>query len=147
APDYARLLALAGYSLEMAPAGRGWLGAVPVAETANGLAAGQGVYFQGGPPRSSPVPFNTPLYDAGIDSGDIIKTIDGQPATSSTWAGIGNKKPGDQVTLTVMRRGGELVTKTITLKQDPTARQVVSMPNLSPAQKAFRDAWLASKVR
>jgi len=147
APDYARLLELAGYTLEMAPAGRGWLGTVLVTETANGLAVGLGgEFFPGGPPRPSPVPFNTPLYDAGIDIGDTIKTIDGQPATSSGWTAIANKKPGDQVTLTVMRRGGELLTRTITLKQDPTARQVVSMPNLSPAQKAFRDAWLASRV-
>jgi predicted metalloprotease with PDZ domain len=148
APDYAHLLGIAGYSLVMAPAGRGWLGTVPVSETANGLGVGLGrAFFPGGPPRPSPVPFNTPLYDAGIDSGDTIKTIDGQPATSSAWAAIANKKPGDQVTLTGMRRGGEMFTKAITLKQDPTALQVGSMQTLSVAQKAFRDAWLSSKVR
>ena len=148
APDYARLLGLAGYSLQMAPAGRGWLGTVLVTETANGLAVGLGgAFFPGGPPRPSPVPFDTPLYDAGIDMGDTIKTIDGQPATSSAWTAIANKKPGDQVTLTVMRRGGEMFTRTITLKQDPTAREVVSMQNLSAAQRAFRDNWLATKVK
>lgn len=139
APEYARLLALAGYSLQTAPAGRGWLGNTPVTETPNGLVVGVGGPNQGGPPRPSPVPFNTPLYEAGIDSGDTIKTIDGQPATSSAWAAIANKQPGDQVTLGVMRRGGEMIRRTITLKQDPTARQVVSMENLSAAQKAFRD--------
>jgi predicted metalloprotease with PDZ domain len=147
APDYGRLLALAGYSLEMAPAGKGWLGTVPVSETPNGLAIGTGGQNAGGPPRSSPVPFNTPLYDAGVDSGDTIKTIDGQPATLALWNTIGNKKPGDRVTIVVVRRGGETVTRTITLKQDPTARQVVTMQNLSSSQKAFRDSWLSTKVK
>jgi predicted metalloprotease with PDZ domain len=139
-PDFRRLLALAGYSLTMAPAGKGWLGNVTVTETGNGLAVGV-------PPRPSPVPFNTPLYDAGIDSGDTIKTIDGQSANQAAWNAIGNRKPGDQVTLGVMRRGGEMITKTVILKQDPNARQVVPMDNMSPAQKAFRDNWLASKVK
>ena len=144
-PDYARLLALAGYSLEMAATGRGWLGNVQVTETPNGLSvgiAGPGQFV-----RPSPVPFNTPLYEAGIDAGDTVKTIDGQQATSAAWNSIANKKPGDQVSLTVMRRGGEMITRTITLKQDPAARQIVSMQNLSPAQQAFRDSWLATKVK
>jgi len=146
APDYARLLALAGYTLETAPAGRGWLGNVPVSETPNGLAIGIGQNAVG-QARPSPIPFNTPLYDAGIDSGDTIKTIDGQPATLALWNAIGNKKPGDQVAIGMLRRGGQTITKTITLKQDPTARQVVSMQNLSPSQKAFRDSWLATRIK
>ncbi len=145
-PDYQRLLALAGYSLEMAPAGKGWLANIAVSETANGLAVGVGGP-NAGPPRPSPVPFDTPLYEAGIDSGDTIRTIDGQPATSAAWSAIGSRKPGDKVVLGVMRRGGELITRTITLKQDPTARQVVPMQSLSAAQKAFRDSWLATKVK
>jgi predicted metalloprotease with PDZ domain len=146
APDYARLLALAGYSLETAPAGRGWLGNVPVSETPNGLAIGIGQNAVG-QARPSPIPFNTPLYDAGIDSGDTIKTIDGQPATLALWNAIGNRKPGDQVKISVMRRGGETIARSITLKQDPGARQVVSMPNLSQSQKAFRDSWLATRIK
>jgi predicted metalloprotease with PDZ domain len=146
APDYGRLLALAGYSLESAPAGRGWLGNVPISETPNGLAVGIGSNAAA-QARPSPIPLNTPLYDAGIDSGDTIKTLDGQPATLALWTAIGNKKPGDQVSLGVVRRGGQTITKTIILKQDPTARQVVSMPSLTPAQKAFRDNWLATKVK
>jgi hypothetical protein len=63
------------------------------------------------------------------------------------WNAIGNKKPGDQVKIGVVRRGGESVTKTINLKQDPTARQVATMQNLSPSQKAFRESWLSTKVK
>ena len=145
APDYARLLALAGYALQMAPNGKGWIGNAPVRESPDGLAVGAGG------PRPSPVPFNTPVYDAGIDSGDVIKTIDGQPATLATWNAIATRKPGDSVLVGVMRRDGVLVMRTITVKQDPTAQSVVpleSLPggSLTPAQKSFRDAWLASKV-
>jgi predicted metalloprotease with PDZ domain len=147
APDYSRLLALAGYALVMAPDGRGWLGDVPVSETGDGLLVGVGGRNTGGPVRPTPVPFNTPLYDAGIDSGDTIRTIDGQSATMAAWSAIGNKKPGDQVTIGVMRRGGEMITKKVTLKQDPTARQVTTVQNLSPIQKAFRDSWLASAIK
>jgi predicted metalloprotease with PDZ domain len=145
APDYPHLLALAGYTLDMAPAGRGWLGNVPVSETPNGLTVGVGPNANA--QRPTPVPFNTPLYEAGIDSGDTVKTIDGQAATLTAWNAIGSKKPGDQVTIGVLRRGGEMITRMITLKQDPSARQVVSMQSLSPAQKAFRDSWLATKVK
>ena len=119
-----------------------------MAETQEGLAVGGGGGGRGGVgARPTPVPFNTPLYDAGIDSGDVIKTIDGQPATTAAWNAIGNRKPGEQVTLVVIRRGGATVTRTITLKPDPTAQQVVSMETLTPAQKAFRDAWIATKVK
>jgi predicted metalloprotease with PDZ domain len=93
-----------------------------------------------------PVPFNTPLYDAGIDSGDTIKTIDGQPATPAAWRAIANKKPSDSITLGVLRRGGETIQRTIRLKEDPTVR-VSAMQNLSAAQKAFRDSWLATKAK
>ncbi len=148
APDYGHLLSLAGYALQMAPAGRGWIGNVRVAETAEGLLVGSSAN-RGGPP--SPVPFNTPVYDAGIDLGDIIRTIDGQPATIVEWNAISSKKPGEQVRVTVERRGGAVANKTITVKQDPTAQQVVPVESqggtLTAAQKAFRDAWLGSKVK
>ena len=145
-PDYRRLLALAGYSLDT-NAGKGWLANVPVSEAPNGLAVGVGAPFvAGGPPRPLSVPFNTPLYEAGIDIGDTIKTIDGQPATSAAWQAIGSKRPSDQVTLGILRRGGETIQRTITLRDDPTVR-VSAIQNPSAAQKAFRDSWLATKAK
>ena len=116
------------------------------------MAVGVSTGTGSGPPRPVPVPFDTPLYDAGIDSGDTIKTIDGQPATMAAWNAIANRKPGEQVTLGVVRRGGAVANRIITLKQDPLARQAVpveSQPgaNLTAAQKAFRDNWLATRVQ
>src|SRR5262249_39156302 len=97
--------------------------------------------------RLSPVPFDTPLYAAGVDEGDTIVTIDGERATMAVWNAIGNRKVGDQVQLGIVRRGGATVTKTITLQQDPTAQQRVTVENPRPAQTAFRDAWLSTRVR
>jgi len=150
-PDYARLLAVAGYSVRAAEPGRGWLGNVSMADTPGGLAVGL-ASGRGGGGRPSPVPFNTPLYDAGVDSGDIITLIDGQPATTAAWRAIAQKKPGDQVTLVIVRRGGATVTRTVIAKQDPNVQQVVPVETLpggtlSAAQKAFRDQWLASRVK
>jgi predicted metalloprotease with PDZ domain len=152
APDYAQLLGPAGFTLQMAATGRAWLGNVGVSETANGLAVGVGGGGRGGGGgRPSPVPFNTPLYEAGVDAGDIITMIDGQRATTAAWSAISNRKPGDQVTLEIMRRDGTLVTKKATLRQDPTAQQVVPIEStggtLTDAQKAFRAAWLNTKVK
>ena len=147
APDYARLLPLAGYALRTADPGRAWLGNVNVGETSNGLVVGGGGGGRSGDGGSPLVPFNTPLYDAGVDSGDTIRSIDGQPATLGRWNAISNRKPGDRVMLVVMRRDGATVTKALTLKSDPTAQQVVSMDNPTAAQTAFRQAWLASRVR
>jgi predicted metalloprotease with PDZ domain len=144
-PDYRRLLPLAGYSLDT-NVGKGWLGSVPVSEATDGLAVGVATPPGGGPSRPFPVPFNTPLYDAGIDSGDTIKTIDGQPATPAAWRAIANKRPSDNVTLGVLRRGGEIIQRTITLKEDPTVR-VGALQNLSDAQRTFRDSWLATKAK
>jgi len=146
APDYSHLLALAGYSLEMAADGAGWIGNVPVSQTANGLTVGLMGQSRGGPARLFPVPFNTPLYDAGIDSGDTVKSVDGQPATLALWNDIAKKKPGESVTLQVVRRGGEVVTRVVTVKPDPSARQVTSMRALSPAQQMFRESWLGTRV-
>lgn len=150
APEYARLLALAGYVLRDADPARGWLGDVNVSETPGGLAVGVG--GRGGSGRAAPVPFNTPLYEAGIDSGDTIKAIDGQPGTLAAWTAMANRKPGDRVALQVVRRGGAVFTASVTLVRDPTVEDVVAIETrpggtLTDAQKAFRAAWLSTKVR
>ena len=145
APDYARLLGPAGYTVRGADAGRGWIGDVNVAETPNGLAIG-GAGGRGNM-RPSPVPFNTPLYEAGLDAGDTIKTIDGQPATLAAWTAIASRSPGEKITMVVVRRGGVTVTKQVVVRQDPTVRQIVPVSNPTEAQKKFRDSWLSTKVK
>jgi predicted metalloprotease with PDZ domain len=144
-PDYARLLQLAGYDLRPAAPDRGWIGSTAVAEQAGGLAIGVSGRGGGGG-RPGVVPFNTPLYAAGIDGGDVITTIDGEPATPARWTAISQRRPGATVTLGVRRRDGATVTKTVTLAADPSLR-VVPLDQLTPAQQRFRDDWLGTKVR
>jgi C-terminal processing protease CtpA/Prc len=94
----------------------------------------------------APTAFNTPLYEAGVDLDDTITTIDGAPATRETFAAISKRKPGDKVSLGIVRRDGTKATVTATLKADP-ALQTTSMDTLTDAQKAFRESWLGTKVK
>ena len=145
-PDYATLVQAAGFALRPARPGAGWIGNVGVSETPAGLEVGGGGGRGGRGGPASPVPFNTPLYAAGVDEGDVITTINGQPATMAAWQAIGQGKPGDKVALGLLRRDGVTATKTATLVQDP-ALQMVSVDSPTGAQKAFREAWLGTRVK
>ncbi len=143
--DYTHLLGLAGYVMKPAAPGRAFISTSAVQESSGGLVVGGG---RGG--RGTPVAFNTPLYDAGVDEGDTITTIDGARATMAAWQAITQQKPGDKVVLGVRRRDGTTVTATATLKADPSisVQPIESAGGtLTPAQKTFRDAWLSTKVR
>jgi predicted metalloprotease with PDZ domain len=143
--DYARLLKLAGYDVRKTNPGKGWAGNVQVRAVPGGLIVGMPL-GRDGQPDKLPVAFNAPLYKAGVDFDDTITTIDGAPATMDTWAAITVKAPGTQVQLGVQRRGGAKVTRTLVVEENP-AVDIVDAGSLSPAQKAFREAWLSSKVK
>ena len=140
--DYTRLLGLAGYEVRRSAPSRGWIGNASVVETPRGLVVGG--------PGESLVAFGTPLYDAGVDSGDIIVSIDERPATMAAWTAIGSRQPGQRVTLTVRRRDGKTVTTTVTVTADPQV-QIISRENaggsLTAAERAFREAWFGSRVK
>jgi predicted metalloprotease with PDZ domain len=96
------------------------------------------------------VPFGTPLYDAGVDQGDVVVTVDGRPATLSAWNALSKRGVGERVPLTVRRRDGRVVETAVTPAADP--RVVVSPVeatggSLSPAQRARRAAWLGTNVK
>jgi predicted metalloprotease with PDZ domain len=138
-PDYARLLGLAGFTVRPIAPARGWIGAFRLQEDAGGLLVG------GWANSGSVVPFGTPAYDAGLDRGDLIVAIDGRAATTSAWASIGQRSPGERVALTVRRRDGSEKTMTVTLAADP-AVAIVSIPSasLGAAARTFRAAWLGN---
>lgn len=138
--DYARLLGLAGFTLEAAAPGRAWAGSVAMTDR-------DGALFVGGPSRQL-VPFGTPLYAAGVDSGDRIVAIDGQPATLAAWRTLSDGSPGDRHTLTVERRDGRRVATTLTMGEDPSLRIVPTETRrpLTPDEQAFREAWLGTRV-
>lgn len=140
-PDYARLLARAGLMMRPVTAGKASLGRVPLAFTGGG-----------GARVNALVPFDTPLYAAGVDQDDQIVSIDQAPLASQPAldAILARHKPGDQVKLRVVRRSGESIDASVTLQDDPRI-EVVAIEatggTLSPEQKRFRDAWLGSQVK
>jgi predicted metalloprotease with PDZ domain len=143
--DYARLLNLAGFVLRPIAPGRGWIGDVQVQEGGGGLLVG------GRRDEASPslVPFSSPAYDAGIDAGDLIVSIDDRPATRARWEAIADRAPGERVRLIVERRDGARIATTATLVSDPSVQIIAGerLGSITDRQRAFRQAWLASRVR
>jgi predicted metalloprotease with PDZ domain len=137
-PDYAALLSSAGYVLRPSNPDAGWIGQVSAQE------GGGGVTIIG------LAPFGTPAYEAGLDTGDVVTTIGGEPATAAAWNGLRQRKPGESVAITIRRRDGKTVDKMLTIKADPGLRidPIESAGGeLTAAQKAVRDAWLGTKVK
>jgi putative serine protease PepD len=72
-----------------------------------------------------------PSARAGLEAGDVVTKVDGQAITSpdDVAQSISDKKPGDQVDVTV-RRGGDEQTVKVTLGQRP--EQVPSTTQQEP---------------
>lgn len=135
--DYGALLARAGYVMRSRNPNAGWVGQFQVRQTSAGVVV------------AGLVPFGTPAYEAGIDLGDTVTTIDGQPATVALWTGLRDRKPGESVAITIRRRDGTAVEKALAIQADPalTIEDVAATGTLTPEQKAFRDAWLGTRIR
>jgi predicted metalloprotease with PDZ domain len=131
--DYAPLVEQAGYRLARRNPGAAWAGSFQIEDGGGLVVAGL-------------VPFATPAYAAGLDAGDVIVTIGGQPASRGAWTALSSRRPGDSVPITIRRRDGRVDERTLVLAEDP-ALVVSSIDPLSPAQQAFRGAWLGSRAR
>jgi len=134
-PDYAALLAPAGLVVRPRNPGAAWIGVQMDRENAARV--------------GSLVPFGAPAFAAGLEEGDVITSFGGTAFTTLA-AALKDRKPGENVTVEFRRPSGEVVTSNVTLAEDP-AMQVLTIESaggtLTPAQKAFRDAWLGSKVK
>jgi predicted metalloprotease with PDZ domain len=127
-PDYAALLAPAGVTVRAQKPGTAWLGATV---DASGRV-------------TALVPWGSPAFAAGLEQDDVVLSIDGVAAKA---VDLKLHKPGDAVTLEVRKPTGRTASLTATLAQDPTLEAVlVEEAALTPAQKAFRDAWLGSRA-
>ncbi len=136
--DYTGLLAKAGFTVTKANPGQAWMGTVRYGETPEGLVI-----------RSNTVK-ETPLYAAGLDVDDVIKTIDGQAVskTDALQARLAAHKPGDAVTVTYLHRG-EPQTVSVKLAENPSYGVVPvekAGGTLTPAQQQFRMGWLGAKA-
>jgi serine protease Do len=70
---------------------------------------------------------DSPAKKAGIQAGDVIIALDGQPVENvpQLQQRVGFKKPGETVDVTVLRQGGEKKTVTIRLARAPTEEDSV----------------------
>ncbi|MFD0940170.1 M61 family metallopeptidase [Pedobacter boryungensis] len=136
--DYAKLLLNAGFVLRKANPGKAYTGFGRL-EFENGKAT-LGATTQG-----------TPAYDAGLDIGDILLTVDGvEVKDQATLTKITEAhQPGDVITITYNYRGEDKTTK-LTFAENP-ALELVSIEKtggvLTPAMQTFRDNWLNSQVK
>ncbi len=131
--DYAALLGPAGISVRPVAPGRATLGDVAF--------NGARVVRQ--------TPYGSPLYDAGLDRGDVITFLDTTPVASRSdieWI-VRETDPGERIAVS-FRRGEETLHSTITLVPDGQIELVAVEAvggSLSASQRAFRDRWLGSQ--
>ena len=136
--DFTPLFERAGLSLRPRAPGRGWLGAPALR------------FERGGARVVAPMPFGTPLYDAGVARDDMLVAIDGRSLSSSAELDRLLRDLGDRGQVTVRyERRGEPMTASLEIAPDPT-RDLVPLEQLgrrpTPAQSRFRAAWLGSKA-
>ncbi len=135
--DYARLLPRVGLTLRRRAPGQAWLGDV------------QFEYGTNGAQLQSAAPFGSPLYDAGIDLGDVLQSIDGDPMTSSERLdrALADHAPGDAARVVFLRRGAsDALSATVVLAEDPHVEVAVASAG-DDAARAFRASWLESRIR
>jgi predicted metalloprotease with PDZ domain len=142
--DVAPLFAAIGFvpSRDASPAG--WIGAPHVLPDAGGLRLGSTRPARG----EWLAPFDSPLYAAGLDAGDRIVTIDGEPATLARWnARVAGARPGDRIAIGAERRDGRTFTTTIVVAEDANDVLWIERPTPTEAQRGLRAQWLDSRVQ
>ncbi len=136
-PDYATLLSHAGFLLRNRAAGASFLGSVQVGSTAQGLEVRSGTRI------------GSPLYDAGVDRGDVLVSIDGRVLrTEADWrAAHEAHAPGETAELIYETRGTR-ETVQVRFAADPRLEVLTyesAGETLTDAMQAFRAAWTGSR--
>ena len=135
--DYTRLLERAGLIMRKRSPGRPFAGQVNLQAGGSALRVG------------NLVPWESPLYKAGVAQDDQLVSVDGTALSSmAAWQeALGRHKPGDRVPLRFVRRSGETVNATLVLEEDPRI-EIVPIEKLggmlNDDQQRFRSAWLNS---
>ncbi len=137
AMDYERLLAPVGVLVRRANPDRPTVGPVAL-QVQSGRIVARVVYA------------GTPLYEAGVDDGDVIVSLDGTSLASPDQIGevAARHRAGDTVPLTYVSRG-RTIDATLTLAEDPRL-EVLSYEtagrDVTDAMRRLRAAWLGSKA-
>ena len=136
--DYVPLFARAGLRLRPRTPDRMWLGG-PVLR-----------FERDGARIVAPVPFGSPLSEAGIARDDVLVSLDNRAISSRgrLEALLRELQGQDRVMLEYVRRG-ELRQAPLVVEADPTL-ELVSLEQLgerpTPDQRQFRDNWLGSQI-
>lgn len=138
-PDYAPLLARAGFLLRQAAPTQAAMGDTRLSA------------FEGEVVVAGPTTAGSPMYGVGISAGDRLLTLDGQSlaTTADVSRVLAARQPGDVVRVTWQSRGGER-SADLTLVADPRV-EVVLFEDAGRAptaeQLAFRERWISSRQR
>jgi len=135
--DYNTSLGYAGLALKKSNEGKAWIGNPRYNE-------------QGSLTINSNTIAGTPLYEAGLDIGDQIVSVDGKPTKTVKELNevLQSHKPGEQVELVYNHRREEKKTN-LTFAENPSLSVILleaTGQNLSGDQTAFRKSWLESKT-
>ena len=131
-PDYAALMAPAGLVVSRPKADEPYVGNVNVKFT------------DGVGKVTSTAKFATPIYDAGLESGDTIVSLGDKAITSrDDWtAAIASFKVGDTTTISYTSLGIPVIAN-ITFAGNPSYTVTkLSDEDMTDAQKAFLKAWI-----
>jgi predicted metalloprotease with PDZ domain len=133
--DYAEALSNAGLQLSPISVGKAWLGDVSLVANPEGLAVSRSTVK------------NTPIYNAGVDVGDVILEADRKKLSSAKdFEDILSKhQPGDRIQLLYKHRNN-IIEKEVTLEQSKWVK-VTAAPTQNTATDNFKAAWLGSKAR
>jgi len=137
APDFPALLAAVGLEVGLAREGAAWLG--PLAMR----------FDDGGAILLGTPLIDSPLYDAGVDRGDRILSIDGVAiSTPAQLTGVlASTAPGDPVQIRYESRG-ETLTVTVPMAADPTLTgRWLADGTMSATQASLRVGWKVATSR
>jgi predicted metalloprotease with PDZ domain len=138
--DYTALLARAGLIMRKRAPGRAFAGQAQLAPAGSALRV------------NGLVPWDSPLYKAGVAQDDQLVTLDGTAVTTMAIYDevLGRHKPGAKVPLRFVRRSGETVNATLVLEEDPRV-EILPIEKLggmlNDDQRRFRESWLSSQQK
>jgi predicted metalloprotease with PDZ domain len=138
-PDYAQLLARAGFLLRQAAPAQAFMGDTRLSESAGSVLV------------AGPTAAGSPMYAAGITAGDRLLTLGGQAlaTTEDVSRVLAAHKPGDRVRVTWQSRSAERAAE-LTLTADPRVEVVLfedAGRTPTAEQMNFRQRWLSSRQR
>ena len=148
--DYQTLLAKAGLILRKAQPGKAWAGPLTGASRRGRSGQARASGTEGLPILTSTL-VGTPVYNAGLDAGDVILKADGKELKDEQAFEdiVASKNVGDRLVVDYKNRTGAHQT-TITLAENPYLEIVTfekAGQTLTTEQQDFRNKWLSSKVK